>query len=264
MKKPNYKNWVPFEMLLGLYGSVGILSLFSGLYVAHCRKANKGISFALLLVLTMPILVLAALGCRLTWMYRAFSYKGKKRISAYILDYVAAHVSIPDGGTVLDVGCGSGALTIMLAKLYPEATAVGLDCWSGGYRSYNQKLCADNARAENADNVMFIEGDAQHLPFADEQFDAVASNYVYHNIKKADKQAVVRETLRTLKKGGSFAIHDIMHPSAYGDVSDFASALHREGFAEVHLVDTTEHLLENKWQARLLMLNHSYLLYGKK
>ena len=49
-------------------------------------------------------------------------------------------------------------------------------------------------------------------------FDAVTSNYVYHNITGADKQALLLETLRILKKGGTFAIHDLMSPGRYGDM----------------------------------------------
>ena len=55
---------------------------------------------------------------------------------------------------------------------------------------------------------MFLSGNAVLLDFPDESFDAVTSNYVYHNIARADKQALLMETLRVLKKGGVFAIHD--------------------------------------------------------
>ena len=50
---------------------------------------------------------------------------------------------------------------------------------------------------------LFEEGNALFLPFADESFDAVSSNYVYHNISGHDKQKLLLETLRVLKKGGS-------------------------------------------------------------
>ena len=47
-------------------------------------------------------------------LYRAFDYKGKRRMAKKIIDGIADHVRIPLGGTGLDVGCGSGALTIAL------------------------------------------------------------------------------------------------------------------------------------------------------
>ena len=47
---------------------------------------------------------------------------------------------------------------------------------------------------------MFRRGNAVKLDFPDESFDAVTSNYVYHNITGKDKQQLLLETLRVLKK----------------------------------------------------------------
>ena len=100
------------------------------------------------------------------------------------------------------------------------------DIWSGAYKAvFTKKRCEENAAAEGVGNVRFEEGNAVHLPFPDESFDAVTSNYVYHNIPCADRQALLRETLRVLKKGGTFAIHDIMSPRRYGDMAAFAEEL---------------------------------------
>ncbi len=68
------------------------------------------------------------------------------------------------------------------------------------------------------------------LIFPDEYFDAVTSNYVYHNITGVNKQELLRETLRVLKKGGTFAIHDIMSKARYGDMQQFVSELYDEGY----------------------------------
>lgn len=43
----------------------------------------------------------------------------------------------------------------------------------------------------------------QKLDFPDGAFDAVTSNYVYHNFPSRDRQAILLETLRVLKKGGN-------------------------------------------------------------
>ncbi len=87
------------------------------------------------------------------------------------------------------MGCGSGALTIAAAKRNPKASMVGCDIWSGAYRTFfSKKRCEENAKAEGARNVRFEEGNAIRLPFEDESFDAVTSNYVYHNISGHDKK----------------------------------------------------------------------------
>ena len=71
---------------------------------------------------------------------------------------------------------------------------------------------------EGVKNALFRRGNAVKLDFPDESFDAVTSNYVYHNITGEDKQALLLETLRVLKKGGTFAIHDLMSERRYGDI----------------------------------------------
>lgn len=54
-------------------------------------------------------------------------------------------------------------------------------------------------------NASFRRGNAVKLDFPDESFDAVTSNYVYHNIAGEDKQALLLETLRVLKKAERLA-----------------------------------------------------------
>lgn len=50
-------------------------------------------------------------------MYRAFSYNGKRQLSRDIVEGTAQHMMLPDDGKCLDVGCGSGALTIALGRV---------------------------------------------------------------------------------------------------------------------------------------------------
>ena len=140
---------------------------------------------------------------------------------------------------------------------------VGVDRWGKEYASFSKTLCENNARAEGVRNTEFRQGDATHLDFPDEYFDAVTSNYVYHNIP-GDRQAYVLETLRTLKKGGSFAIHDIMSVSKYGDIHAFVQKLKDMGFREVKLINTTSGLFMKKSEAAWMGLSGSALLIGKK
>ena len=141
---------------------------------------------------------------------------------------------------------------------------VGLDRWGKEYASYNKPLCERNARAEGVSNVSFRQGNAVKLDCPDESFDAVVSNYVYHNISGIDRQALLLETLRTLKKGGVFAIHDIMSPRRYGDMQAFAEKLRKMGYAEVQLIDTTNGMFMTKREAAWMDLSGSTLLTGRK
>lgn len=263
--KPNYKNWMPKGMIRGTAaGCVGCLVLFlvfgvSGLLAVGTWKTILKIVF---LVLAISLALIAL------WMWllhRAFSYDGKRQMSRQIIEGVAAHITMPEGGSGLDVGCGSGALTIAVAKRNPKARMVGIDRWGKEYASYNKQLCDENARAEGVDNrTSFSKGNALKLDFDDETFDAVCSNYVYHNIPSRNRQEILLETLRVLKKGGTFAIHDIFSKAKYGDMQAFVLRLKEMGYEEVELIDTTKGVFMSPREALWMGLSGSAILKGRK
>ena len=150
-----------------------------------------------------------------------------------------------------------------MAKRNPRAQVVGIDRWGKEYASFSKQLCEGNARAEGATNTTFRQGDATHLDFPDGTFDAVVSNYVYHNIP-GDRQQYLLETLRTLKKGGAFALHDIFSKSKYGDMQAFVRQLRDMGFQKVELIDTTDGKFMTKFEAAWMGLGGSALLTGIK
>ena len=236
--KADYKNWVPKGLIVALLAAAAA----AGLCFAVFGVAGWGVGWT----------------ARIAWAVAAGT------ICALCALLAAQFVELPPGGRGLDVGCGSGALTIACAKRNPQGSMLGVDRWGHEYASYNKPLCERNAAAEGTNNVSFARGDALKLDFPDESFDAVTSNYVYHNVTGADKQELLLETLRVLKKGGVFAIHDLMTPSRYGDMRAFADELKRRGYEEVQLLDTTGGMFMSPAEARRLMLKGSTLLTGRK
>ena len=262
--KADYANWMPKDMVVGSAVGTGAL-IAAGLITA--KKAAKSDSKAG--KLCGAALLAGAAGCGAFSIYsfiarKAFSYEGERKLSKQIIDGIAAYVNIPDGGTGLDVGCGSGALTIACAKRNPDAFMIGMDHWGPEYRDFSKAVCERNAEAEEVMNVRFEQGNAVKLDYPDGSFDAVTSNYVYHNIVSVDKQKLLLETLRVLKKGGTFAIHDLMEKSRYGDMQKFVEKLKTEGYREVYLIDTTDKFFKSSQEAKWLMLGGSTLLFGKK
>ena len=259
--KPDYKNWMPkgmiYAFLAAFLGCAAVLAIFSLTLTEGTLKT----------ILTVVFAVLTLLFCVLTkWsilMYRAFDYNGKRQMAKQIIEGTAAYVYLPDGGKCLDVGCGSGALAIAVAKRNPKAEVIGVDRWGKEYASFSRTLCENNAKAEGVTHVYFSQGDATKLRFQDETFDAVCSNYVYHNIP-GDRQAYLLETLRTLKKGGTFAIHDIMSRTKYGDMQAFVQKLKDMGYEKVELIDTTNGMFMKKWEATWMALSGSAILTGIK
>ena len=258
--KPDYKNWMPKGMIYSfLFAALGC-----GIAAGCFQLLPDGL---LKTFLTIILIVLAVVFAGLTvWavlMYRAFDYNGKRQMARQIIEGTAACVKLPEGGKVLDVGCGSGALGIAVGKRNPKAEIIGIDRWGKEYASFSKNLCESNARAEGVSRISFRQGDATRLDFPDETFDAVVSNYVYHNIP-GDRQQYLLETLRTLKKGGTFALHDIFSKSKYGDMQAFVKKLREMGFRKVELIDTTDGRFMKKSEAAWMALSGSALLTGRK
>ena len=260
--KPDYKNWMPKGMVLS---AVIVTAVFLLLFIIFGFTGL--ISGVLKTVLFIVFLVGTVIGlCASLWMilmYSAFSYNGIRQMSRQIIEGVAEYIKLPDGSKGLDVGCGSGALAIACAKRNPNASFVGIDRWGKEYASFNKPLCENNAKAEGVTNVTFSQGNACRLDFDDETFDAVTSNYVYHNIPSNDRQAILLETLRVLKKGGTFAIHDIFSRSKYGDMQEFVKKLKDMGYEKVELIDSTGKFM-TKQEAKCMALDGSAFLVGRK
>ncbi len=196
--------------------------------------------------------------------YRSFSYNGRRKLAKEIIDGTADWITLPQGGVGLDIGCGSGALTIACTKRNPQKKMLGIDRWGFEYAAFSRKLCEKNAVAEGVKNVSFQRGNAVKLDFPDESFDAVTSNYVYHNILGHDRKELLLETLRVLKKGVCFAIHDLMTRRRYGDMQVYVKKLREMGYERVDLIDTTDGVFMSKKEASHIMLRGSTLLGGKK
>ena len=107
------------------------------------------------------------------------------------------------GQSVLDLGSGAGTDSLIAAQMVaPDGQVQGIDMTP-------QMLAkARTAAAEmGLSNVVFLEGEAEHLPFPDAQFDVVISNGVIDLIP--DKDAVFGELQRVLAPGGRLQIADV-------------------------------------------------------
>ena len=260
--KADYKNWVPKGMIWGLFGgavSCLLLSVIFGIVLS-----DGWLKTILLVLFIFGTVAFVFFGIWMYILHMAFSYNGKRQMSKQIIDGTAAYITLRKGEKCLDIGCGSGALAIACAKKNPTAYITGIDRWGKEYVSFSKNLCYSNAKAEGVSNVEFKEGNALKLDFPDESFDAVISNYVYHNIPSRDRQTILLETLRVLKKGGTFAIHDIMSKAKYGDMQAFVKKLKDMGFEKVELIDTTDGKFMTPNEAKWLALSGSALLVGKK
>jgi len=197
--------------------------------------------------------------------YFQFSPKGGN-LQAKIRDLAFNQLVWNGAGSLLDIGCGDGALAIEAAKKYPEARIVGIDYW-GGKWEYSKESCEKNAQiAGVAQRASFQKASAAKLPFADEYFAAVISNFVFHEVQDVkDKRDVIKEALRVLKKDGVFMFQDLfLWKSIYGEPEDLLATIQSWGVQEVKLVDTSQQDFIPKAMKLPFMVGQIGIIHGKK
>lgn len=120
--------------------------------------------------------------------------------------------ALNSGGSLLEVGCGTGNLQILIAKAFPAARCTGIDIDPTGLASAREAV----ERAGLGDRVNVLEGDFA-TAVAGESFDVVIMVEVLHEISPDIRPAVVNGCARALRPGGWLAIVDETYPSTLAE-----------------------------------------------
>jgi len=94
--------------------------------------------------------------------------------------------------TILDAGCGDGIVSVLIARKFPQAKIVALDISVPNLKRA-EKLAVEN----KVNNIKFIKGDAESLPFDENSFDLVISSHVLEHLPDFHKG--LREIYRVTK-----------------------------------------------------------------
>lgn len=130
----------------------------------------------------------------LKWVMREENFKHKLVQQANILPQMK----------VLDLGCGTGTLTLLLKRACPEAQITGLD-------GDSEVLEIARAKTRSAD-IQWDEGLASSLPYPDSAFDRVVTSLVIHHLNQEDKRRAFKEVYRVLKPHGELHVLDFGAP----------------------------------------------------
>lgn len=128
-----------------------------------------------------------------------------------VWDRVLSDLRLAGDETVLDLGCGRGAVLLATAKRLPRGRAIGVDLWQADQTDNSERATLANAVAEGvADRIELHTADMTALPFADESVDVIVSNLAIHNIPgHAGRRRALEEAARVLRPGGRLAIADL-------------------------------------------------------
>jgi ubiquinone/menaquinone biosynthesis C-methylase UbiE len=134
------------------------------------------------------------------WLYDPLTRLfGADKIFRSFLDQAALQ---PDH-VVLDVGCGTGTLAVLLKRLHPPIDVTGLD------PDPKALALATRKAKRHGVAVRFDRGFADELPYGDGAFDRVFSSMMFHHVPRRDKGKVLADIHRVLKPGGTLEFMDM-------------------------------------------------------
>jgi len=137
---------------------------------------------------------------------------GKVQRHHKLLDLVVDSSEIKDGDIVLDIGCGTGLLSLKFLKK-ADCSIYGIDSSPEMLEIFKDKI----SKLDLSEKITCGLKEAENLDFENESFDIVASTVTLHHV--IDKHSVIKKILNLLKPGGRFLIGDIDMDTT-GDLND--------------------------------------------
>lgn len=148
--------------------------------------------------------IFSAIACHYDWLNSLLSFN----MDVFWRRYAVNKATVPIGGEVLDLCCGTGKLTLELAK----AVGTGGNVTGVDFCANMLAIARENIlKTRYADNVTFVEANVLELPFPDHSFDCCTVGFGLRNV--ADIPSALIEIYRVIKPGGRFVILELGKPS---------------------------------------------------
>jgi ubiquinone/menaquinone biosynthesis C-methylase UbiE len=119
-----------------------------------------------------------------------------------VYDALVMQAEIADGLRVLEIGCGTGNVTVRAKRTAPGSDMIALD-------PDPLALARAQRKVRGLPGIRFERGYAQQLPFADGEFDRALSSMMLHHLDDDVKTGAAAELYRVLRPGGQLHIVDI-------------------------------------------------------
>jgi SAM-dependent methyltransferase len=113
-----------------------------------------------------------------------------------------AQAGLRRADAVLDIGCGTGTLAVLIKQHYPDVAVTGLDPDPRALARAARKVARAGVK------VQFDRGFADALDYPDATFDHVFSSMMFHHLRRDDRFKVLTEVRRVLKPGGRLEFLD--------------------------------------------------------
>jgi SAM-dependent methyltransferase len=144
---------------------------------------------------------------------------------------LAGQAELGSAQRVLEIGCGTGNLSLLVKRMHPHLEVVGLD-------PDPKALARARRKARSAGLMLQLDrGFADQLPYPDRSFDRVLSALMFHHLDADLRTASLREVRRVLRPEGSLHLMDL------GGDSHHLRGLTR--FAR------RSHMLQDNWDDRI-------------
>jgi len=167
------------------------------------------------------------------------------------------HTQLEAGEKILDVGCGTGGVTI------PAKQRVGSEGLTAGIDPSPEMIAVAKRKAVRAGlEIDFRVGVIESLPYEEGTFDVVTSSLMMHHLPGHIQVKGLAEVMRVLKPGGRLLIADMTHSGTSLHERAFAALTMHRNHATQYGIEDLPNILEQAGFEKIKLFDDRFLTIG--